>query len=111
MERRRLGRRGRDPGPLSAPARPPARRTPISPWPVAGLVGLACVAFLIGATSVAVAAPRWAFAGLALVWLVALALAVAWFVRRPRTVALLPVVVAVVWFATVVGGARYLGWS
>lgn len=48
---------------------------------------------------------------LALVWLVALGLAVAWFVPRPRSVAALPAVVAVAWFLTVVGGARYLGWS
>ncbi len=68
------------------------------------------MAFLIGATAVAVGAPWWALLSLALVWLVALVLALAWFVRRPRTVLVLPVVVAVVWFATVVGGARYLGW-
>ena len=58
----------------------PAVREPLSPWPIAGLVGLACVA-------------------------------VAWFTSRPRLVVLLPVVVALVWFATVVGGARWLGWS
>ena len=55
--------------------------------------------------------PWWALVGLALVWLVALALSLAWFTRRPRAVAVLPVVVALVWFAAVVGGARYLGWS
>ena len=59
----------------------------------------------------AVTIPWWALAGLAVVWLAALALSLAWFTRRPRTVAVLPVVVALVWFATVVGGARYLGWS
>jgi hypothetical protein len=46
-----------------------------------------------------------------LVWLVALALAIAWFTRRPRAVVLLPLVVALVWFGTVAGGARWLGWS
>lgn len=75
------------------------------------MVGLACVAFLIGATTVAVGAPWWAVVGLVVVWLVALVLAIAWFGTRPRTVAAIPWVVAVIWFATVVGGARFLGWS
>ena len=83
----------------------------LSPWPFAGLVGLACVAFLIGATTVAVGAPWWAIAGLVVVWLVALVLAISWFTTRPRTVVLVPIVVALIWFATVVGGARFLGWS
>ncbi|MDR7255485.1 membrane protein YdbS with pleckstrin-like domain [Nocardioides sp. BE266] len=76
-----------------------------------GLVGLACVAFLIGATPVAVGAPWWAIAALALVWLGALLLAVAWFTTRPRAVVVLPAVVAVVWLAAVIGGATVLGWS
>jgi len=60
---------------------------------------------------VAVDVAWWALAGLALVWVLALALALAWFTRRPRAVVLLPAAVAAVWFLTVVGGARYLGWS
>lgn len=59
----------------------------------------------------AVAAPWWAYAWLAAVWVGALVLSVRWFTRRPQSVAVLPVAVALVWFATVVGGARYLGWS
>ena len=59
----------------------------------------------------AAAVPWWALVALALVWLVALGLAVAWFAGRPRSVAALPAVVAVAWFLTVLGGARYLGWS
>ena len=77
----------------------------------AGLVGLACVAFLIGATPVAVGAPWWAIALLALVWVAALLLTVGWFTARPRAVVLIPLAVAVVWLATVIGGARFLGWS
>ena len=86
-------------------------REPLSPWPVAGLVGLACVAFLIGATGIAVGAPWWALLLLAVAWLAALVLSIAGFTRRPRTVALIPVALALVWFATVVAGARYLEWS
>jgi hypothetical protein len=86
-------------------------RPPLSPWPFAGLVGLACVAFLIGATPIAVGAPWWAITLLVVVWLVTLLLAIAWFTTRPRAVAAIPVVVALVWLGTVLAGARYLGWS
>jgi hypothetical protein len=86
-------------------------REPLSPWPVAGLVGLACVAFLIGATPLVVGAPWWAVTLLVLVWLAALLLAITWFTTRPRIVAVVPLVVALLWVGTVLGGARYLGWS
>jgi len=89
----------------------PQVREPLSPWPFAGLVGLACVAFLIGATPVAVGAPWWAIALLALVWVAALVLVIAWFTARPRTVVLIPLAVALVWLGTVLGGARFLGWT
>src|SRR5687768_9430560 len=54
VERRRApGRRGVRPlSGYGAPRRP--TRQPLSPWPVGGVIGLACVAFLIGATPVAV---------------------------------------------------------
>jgi len=74
-------------------------------------VGLACVAFLIGATPVAVGAPWWAITLLALLWLAALLLAIAWFITRPKVVALIPLVLILVWLGTVVGGARFLDWS
>ena len=89
----------------------PPVREPLSPWPFAGIIGLACVAFLIGATPLVVAAPWWAVALLALLWVAALLLAITWFTARPRAVALIPLVLTLVWFATVIGGARLLGWS
>ena len=89
----------------------PPVREPLSPWPFAGMIGLACVAFVIGATPLVVPAPWWAVALLVLLWVAALLLAIGWFTRRPRTVVAIPVVLTLVWFATVVGGARYLGWS
>ena len=79
----------------------PPIREPLSPWPFAGMIGLACVAFCIGATPLVVGAPWWAV----------LLLAIGWFTARPRAVALLPVAVALVWLATVLGGATYLGWA
>ena len=91
--------------------RQPPVREPLSPWPFVGLVGLACVAFLIGATPVAVAAPWWVITLLALVWLAGLLLAITWFGTRPRAVAVVPAVLALVWLATVLGGARWLGWA
>ena len=91
--------------------REPQLREPLSPWPIVGLVGLACVAFLIGATPVAVGAPWWAITLLALVWVGALLLAIGWFTTRPKVVALLPLLMSLVWVATVVGGARFLDWA
>ncbi len=89
----------------------PPVREPLSPWPFAGIIGLACVAFLIGATLLVVPAPWWAVTLLALLWVGALLLAIGWFTTRPRTVALIPVALTLVWFATVLAGARLLGWS
>ncbi len=89
----------------------PPLREPLSPWPFAGMIGLACVAFLIGATPVVIGAPWWAVVVLGVVWVVALLLAIQWFTTRPRTVVVLPVAVALVWLGTVVGGAGWLGWG
>lgn len=60
---------------------------------------------------VAVGAPWWAITLLALVWVAALLLAIGWFSTRPKAVAVLPVVVALLWVASVVGGARFLDWA
>ena len=72
---------------------------------------MAAVLFLIGATTIAVGAPVWALAALVLVWVAGLVVCLAWFTPRPRLVVLVPVAIALVWFATVVGGARFLGWD
>ncbi|MCF6379186.1 hypothetical protein L2K70_16360 [Nocardioides KLBMP 9356] len=86
-------------------------REPLSPWPFAGVIGLACVAFLIGATPEVVGTHWWVVLPLGAVWVVALLLAIQWFTARPRTVVVLPVVVALVWLATILAGARWLGWG
>lgn len=83
----------------------------MSPWPFVGMVGLACVAFLIGATPIAVGAPWWAITLLVLLWLAGLLLAIAWFTARPRAVVLVPLALALAWLGTVLGGARFLGWA
>ena len=46
-----------------------------------------------------------------LVWLVALVQGCRWFVRHPVAVLALSVVLALGWFATVIAGARWLGWT
>lgn len=75
----------------------------------AGMIGMASVLFLVLAS--VLFAPWWAVTLLTLVWLVLFVLGTRWFMTRPRRVALLPVVMLVVWFASAVAGARYLGWG
>lgn len=72
---------------------------------------MAAVLFLIGATTVAVGAPVWALVALVLVWVAGLVLCLAWFTPRPRLVVLVPVAISLLWFGTVVGGARFLDWG
>lgn len=74
-----------------------------------GMGGLACVLFVV-LTSSGIA-PWWALVLLTLVWLVLFLLGTRWFMRRPRRVAALPVVMLAVWLATVAGGAAFLDWT
>ena len=89
------------------PRRPERPRA--SPWPFAGMIGMACVLFLIGASLLAT--PRWVVAALLVVWLVAVVVAGAWWSRHPSWVPWVPVVVAVIWFGTGAGGAAAFGWE
>lgn len=50
-------------------------------------------------------------AGLLVLWGAALVVAVRWFTRRPVALAWLPVGLAVLWFAVVLAGARFLDWT
>lgn len=75
------------------------------------MIGLAAVFFLLAATPTVVGAPWWVTAVLLLVWAVALVQGCHWFVRRPRAVLALPVLLAVGWFAVVLAGARWLDWA
>lgn len=78
-----------------------------SPWPFAGMIGLACTAFLIGAS--VLLSPWWLVLMLAAVWVVALVLAVRWWTPHPRRLPAVAGVVAVVWLAAVVGQAALSG--
>ena len=74
-----------------------------------GMSGMACVLFLVLASGLV--APAWAVALLTVVWLVLFVLGVRWFMRHPWRVAALPLVMAVVWFASVTAGAVFLDWN
>ena len=87
---------------------PHARRERASPWPFAGMIGMACVLFLIGAS--VLAAPWYVVLGLLVLWVVVLLVAVAWWTPRPGRLPWLPVGLTVVWFGTVVGGAALFHW-
>jgi hypothetical protein len=56
-------------------------------------------------------APWWVTALLLSVWAVALVQGCRWFVRRPRAVVVLPVLLGLGWFAVVLAGARWLDWA
>lgn len=88
----------------------PGRRDDASPWAFAGMIGIASVFFLFAATPTVVDAPWWVVALLMVVWVVALVQACRWFVRRPVAVLVLPIVLAIGWFAVVMAGARWLDW-
>lgn len=75
------------------------------------MIALASTFFLLAATPTVVDAPWWVTALMLLVWAVALVQCCRWFVRRPRAVVVLPVVLAAGWFAVVLAGARWLDWA
>jgi hypothetical protein len=89
---------------LPPPARPLDKA---SPWPFAGMIGLACTAFLIGAS--VLLAPWWLVLLLALVWVGALVLAVRWWTPHPKRLPMLAGGVAAVWLVAVVGRAVLSG--
>lgn len=56
-------------------------------------------------------APAWAVAGLVLVWLVLLAVAIRLLRRRPALVPLVPLSAVLIWLAVVSAGDVWLGWT
>lgn len=80
-----------------------------SPWPFAGMGGLATTFFLYAASGLV--APWWAVVALLLVWVGLLVLAVRWWTPHPTWLVWLALGSAVLWFAVLVAGARFLDWS
>jgi hypothetical protein len=65
-----------------------------------GLGGMFVALFLYGYTAIAL--PSWLHSlVMPLVWLVLFALSCAWFTRRPKADAVLPVIAIVLWFGAV----------
>ncbi len=87
----------------------PPERSRVSPWPFVGMIGMACVLFLILAG--VLVAPWWVVALLGVVWVVALLVAVAWWSDHPTWVPWLPLALVLLWFATVAGGAAVFDWQ
>ena len=88
---------------------PPRVRTRASPWPFVGMVAMVCVLFLIGAS--VLATPWFVVAALTVVWLVGFVLALRWWTPHPGRLPWLAAGLALVWFATVAGGAALFGWG
>jgi hypothetical protein len=77
------------------------------PW--VGMAGLVSVLWIYGASGLL--GPDWLPAPLVAFWLVLFVLGCRWFSTRPYAVLLLPVAALVVWFAVVMAGATWLGWT
>lgn len=80
-----------------------------SPWPFAGMIGMACVFFLVAASGLVV--PWYVVAALLALWALVLVVASAWWSSHPTWLPWLPVGLAGVWFSTVVGGAVLGAWD
>ena len=74
-----------------------------------GMAGMASVLFLVLASGLV--SPAWAVVAMTVVWLVLFVLGTRWFMHHPWRVAALPLVVVVVWVATISAGAAFLDWS
>lgn len=88
---------------------PPKPLTKASPWPFVGMIGMVSVLFLIGAS--VLATPWYVVVALVVLWLLVLVVALGWWTLHPTWLPWLPIGLAAVWFATVVGGAALFGWS
>ena len=82
---------------------PPPPLDKASPWPFVGMIGVACVGFLIGAG--ALLTPAYVVVTLSLLWIATLGLAIRWWTPHPRRLPWLPLGLAVVWFIAVLATA------
>ena len=66
-----------------------------------GVGGMFVALFLYGYTAIAL--PSWLHSlVMPIIWLVLFALSCAWFVRRPKAAAVLPLIAIVLWFAVMI---------
>ena len=78
-------------------------------WSFVGMSGMACVLFLV--LFAGLITPNWVPFVLLGVWLVLFVLGTRWFMHHPRRVAVLPVLMLVIWVATIAAGVRFLNWT
>ena len=73
------------------------------------MIALVCVLFLIGAS--VLATPWFVVTALTVAWLAVFVLAVRWWTPHPNRLPWLAAGLALVWFATVAGGAALFDWG
>lgn len=79
---------------------------------IAGWVGIAAhVCILFFYVTSGLVAPAWAVAGLLVLWLVLLVVAIRLLRARPALALLVPVAAALIWFAVIASGGAWLGWT
>jgi hypothetical protein len=98
-----------DPTPDPAPAFQRRTLAKASPWPFAGMAGMACVLFIYAFSGLL--APWWYVVFLLLVWLALFVLAIRWFTLHPKRVVVLQLVALVLWFTLVNLGSAVFGFT
>ena len=78
-------------------------------WPFGGMILMAAAFFLYAVSGIV--APWWAVVVLLLVWVASFAVACSWWTTHPRRISVLAAGLVVLWFATLVGGGAWLGWT
>jgi hypothetical protein len=79
---------------------------------VVGWLGLAAhLVLAVFYAASGLVAPAWAVAGLLLLWLALLAVAVRLLRRRPALVPVVPLAAVLLWLAVVSAGGAWLGWT
>jgi hypothetical protein len=86
-------------------------RTRVLGYLAAGLAMAAMAVIGVFYVSAGLVAPLWAVILLVIIWVVLVAIGVAWFRRRPFHLLLLPVIAVLIWFAVITLGERLLGWT
>ena len=82
---------------------------PVSAWPFVGMALMAAAFFLYAVSGLV--APAWAVVALLVVWVLLFLLCVAWWTPHPKRLPFVAVAAIVLWFAALVSGGAFLGWT
>jgi hypothetical protein len=85
------------------------QREKASPWPFVAMIGMAGCFFIYAASGLL--APWYGVVFLMLVWVVLFVVATRWWTPYPKRTLLLPLVAVVVWFAVLLLGEAFFGWT